>query len=111
MSAWVTISLSILVFERNGLKQGPGLSNAYFSLFPDVQDDYRTTFFNWSGGAPLTGTSNLYQVRIQTYRSDYFTTGPGAGAPIHIRVDASRHYGQNFFARNGDSFEVRLDRM
>ena len=34
MSAWVTISLSILVFEKNGLKRGPGLSNAYFELVP-----------------------------------------------------------------------------
>ena len=70
------------------------------------------TFFNWGGGAPLTGTSNLYQVRIQTYRSDYFSPGgPGAGAPLHLKVDASRHYGQNFYVRDGESFEVRLDRM
>jgi hypothetical protein len=112
MSAWVTISASILVFEKNGLKRGPGLSNAYFELFPDVQDDPAMTFINWTGGAPLAGTSNLYQVRIQSYRRDYFAPGgPGAGAPCHLRVGASRHYSQNFYVYNGDSFEVRLDRM
>lgn len=114
MSAWVTISASILVFEKNGLKRGPGLSNAYFELWASGEfgDDYRTTFINWTGGAPLAGTSNLYQVTVQSYRRDYYAPGgPGAGAPCHLRVGATRHSTDNFYVYNGDSFEVRLDRV
>jgi hypothetical protein len=49
-----------------------------------------------ASGAPLAGTSNLYQVTIQSYRRDYYAPdGPGAGAPCHLRVGANAAlYGQ-----------------
>ena len=36
---------------------------------------------------------------------------PGEVPSSRLRIGAGRHYEQDFYVRNGDNFEVRLDRI
>jgi hypothetical protein len=59
-----------------------------------------------TGGGPLGGW--IYQLRMQRWVAQIF---PGTTYSFHLMVTATRHVGQNFFVRDGDDFQVRLDRM
>ncbi len=81
----------------------PGLTDAYFKPFYSNMGWINSI----SGGGPLGGS--LYQVNMTVWRTDALL--PGEVPSFHLRIGASKHYEQNFFVRNGDNFEVRLDRI
>jgi hypothetical protein len=51
----------------------------------------------------------MYQVNMTVWRTD--ALAPGEVPSFQLRIGASKHYEQNFFVRDGDNFEVRLDRI
>jgi hypothetical protein len=102
--SWVphTISVTVSVYERNGLKRGPGILSAAFRTAPPrwVPDESR---FNVTGGGPL-GTP-LYQVQI-TFMRRVDDPDPR----FNLEVWAGKHYPADYWVRNGQVFEARLDR-
>ena len=100
---WVPSSITVAVYEKNGLKRGPGLTDAYFKPFYSNMGWINSI----RGGGPLGGS--LYQVNMTVWRTDALL--PGEVPSFQLRIGASKHYEQNFFVRNGDNFEVRLDRI
>lgn len=102
---FVPSSITVAVYEKNGLKRGPGLTDAYFTPFYSNVGSVDRVI----GGGPLGGGSSLYQVDMTVWRSDALL--PGEVPSFRLRIGAGRHYEQNFYVRNGDNFEVRLDRV
>ena len=100
---WVPSSITVAVYEKNGLKRGPGLTDAYFNPFYSNMGQINSI----SGGGPLGDP--LYRVNMTVWRTDALP--PGEVPSFRLRIGASRHYEQDFFVRNGDNFEVRLDRI
>lgn len=102
---WVpnTLTVTVSVYERNGLKRGPGIGSAAFRTAPPrwVPDSNR---FSWTGGGPL-GAPPIYQVTIQHMRR---VDDPD---PLfNLEVWAGRHYPASYWVRNGQVFEARLQR-
>ena len=95
---WDKFSVSVLVYEKNGLKRGPGITSATFS-----KDEPYIGEINVTGGGPL-GTP-LYQVRVRAWRPPSLLH-----SRLPLRVGAGRHYPEVHWVRDGDSFEVRLQR-
>jgi hypothetical protein len=106
MPVWATFSVAILVYEKNGLKRGPGLSSAVFRSYPPDQpysSIINATFNPPLGGAPGTP---LYQVDIRAWRSE-----AQANDPFNLSVSAPGYYAAWYPVRNGERFEVRLQRV
>ena len=103
--SWVpyTISVTVSVYEKNGLKRGPGITSAAFRRAPPrpIPDD--TSSFNVTGGGPL-GTP-VYQVRI-TFMRHVNDPDP----PFNLEAWAGRHYPETYWVRNGQVFEAWLQR-
>lgn len=97
--------ITVAVYEKNGLKRGPGLTSAYFRPYYTNQGWVNSV----SGGGPLSGGSNVYVVNMTVWKTDalYAYENPS----FRLRIGAGRYYEQVFYVRNGDNFEVRLDRV
>jgi hypothetical protein len=95
--------LTVAVYEKNGLKRGPGLTDAYFKPFYSNVGSINRVI----GGGPLGDP--LYRVDMTVWRSDALL--PGEVPSFRLRIGAGGHYEQDFYVRNGDNFEVRLDRI
>jgi hypothetical protein len=88
----------VAVYEKNGLKRGPGLLDAFFALTEPWVADIDSV----SGGGPLG--QPVYKVAISIHPRF-------EGSIFGLEVLAPRHYPQRFLVPDGQSFEVRLDRM
>lgn len=101
---FLNFSVRVEVYQKNGLKRGPGLTDASFAPFAWSRPEERQIAV--TGGGPLGGS--VYQLRMQRWVSQVW---PNTTYTFHLKVMATRHYGQNFYVRDGDNFEVRLDRV
>jgi hypothetical protein len=99
------MAVTVEVYEKNGLKRGPGLTDVWFTAFPGWQPGEKINVV--SGGGPFG--SPVYVLDIQSFAPS--SLQPGDVHYFHLGVNASKHYPQNFFVRDGDRFEVRLDRI
>jgi hypothetical protein len=103
--SWVpyTLSVTVSVYEKNGLKRGPGILNAVFRRAPPrfIPDD--TASFNVTGGGPL-GTP-VYQVHITFMRR-----ADDPAPQFNLEVYAGSHYPETYWVRDGQVFEARLQR-
>jgi hypothetical protein len=107
MPVWVTFSVAVLVYEKNGLKRGPGITNATFRSYPP--DQPYNSFISWTFRPPLGGYpagTPIYQVDIQAWRWE-----DRASDPFNLSVSAGGYYAEWYPVRNGQSFEARLQRV
>jgi hypothetical protein len=106
MPLWVPFTVMVLVYEKNGLKRGPGITNATFRSYPP--DQPYSSLITAILGPPLAGAPGapLYQVNIQAWRREN-----EANNPFNLLVSSAGHYGEWYEVRNGQSFEVRLQRV
>jgi len=100
---WVPSSITVAVFEKNGLKRGLGLTDAFFTPFYANMGSINRVI----GGGPFGDP--LFRVDMTVWRTDALP--PGEVPSFRLRIGAGRHYEQDFYVRNGDNFEVRLDRI
>ena len=102
---WVPSVITVAVYEKNGLKRGRGLTDAYF------RPKYSNT--GWinsvAGGGPISGGSFVYVVNMTVWKTDALY--PHENPSFLLRIGAGRHYEQEFYVVTGDNFEVRLDRI
>ena len=108
--AWQVISFTASVYEKSGLKAGPGITSATFSK-PQwgaaVVTPHEPTFTVTRPSAPLgTPTPPIYEVVVRAWRP---TSESGAAYPVQVGAD-SRYYPDVYWVRSGDRFEVRLQR-
>jgi hypothetical protein len=95
------LSVTVSVYEKRGLKAGPGITNAVFrTAAPRWVPDSNT--FTVTGGV---GTP-VYQLRIDTMRRI-----EEADPPFNLEISAGGFHPQSFWVRNGERFEVRLQRV
>jgi hypothetical protein len=102
---FVPSSITVAVFEKNGLKRGPALTDAFFRPYYSNMGMINSV----SGGGPIAGGSSVFTVNMTVWRSDALS--PGEVPSFRLLIGAGRHYEQDFYVRNGDNFEVRLDRI
>ena len=107
---WRTWLVRFEVFEKNGLKRGPGLTSAAFS---SSQTEPTPSQFSWTGGGPISGTGSeswTYQVRIRAWRVWPAGLTTKQMPYAYVRVSVGQHYPQDFSVYDGGNYEVRLDR-
>jgi len=99
----VTISVTVEVYGKNGLKRGPGILSAAFRRAPPrpVPDD--TSTINSTGGGPF-GTP-VYQVSIRFMRHVH-----DPDPQFNLEIWAGRYYAEEYWVRHGQVFEARLQR-
>jgi hypothetical protein len=106
MSPLLEMAVTVEVYEKNGLKRGPGLTDVWFTAFPGWQPGEKINVV--SGGGPFG--SPIYVLDIEAF-APANSLLPGVTHYFHLGVNASKHYSQNFFVLDGERFEVRLDRI
>jgi hypothetical protein len=97
---WYFPGVSVLVYEKNGLKRGPALRDAFFSLSPPGWPNLIERVFAPGPLAP----DPLYQVTLRVWAQDN-----GRYEPLFLIVTARGHYDAWYPFREAD-FEARLDR-
>jgi hypothetical protein len=88
------MTVTVWVYEKNGLKRGPDLTDADFTSYPPNQP-YETIEIR--GGGPLADP--VYQLKIHTQWTIF-----------NLLVKARGHVSDWFQVRDGDNFEARLPR-
>jgi len=106
MPVWAPFSVMVLVYEKNGLKRGPGITNATFRSYPP--DQPYSSIITAVLGPPLGGPPGtpLYQVDIRAWRRE-----DDVNNPFNLLVSSAGHYAEWWPVRNGQSFEARLQRV
>src|SRR5262245_9998951 len=98
---WVPSVITVSVYEKNGLKRGRGLTDAYCR----PKDSNAGWVNSVAGGGPISGSS-FYAVNMTVWRTDALY--PHENPIFLLRIGAGRHYEQEVYVRTGDNFEVRL---
>ena len=100
---WAFPGVGVLVFEKSGLKRGPALNNASFSLSPS---GWPNSIEKLVGPSPLPGPGGnpLYHVTLRVWAQP-----DGRYDPLFLVVTAPGHYPASYPFREAD-FEARLDR-
>jgi hypothetical protein len=94
------MSLTVSVYQKNGLCRGPRIGNANFRAVtvPGNIVVYDIPL-NAQGGGPLSGSEHIYTV-----------SPPPGLTEWHLRVASPAHQPVIFFVRDGETHEVWLPR-
>jgi hypothetical protein len=93
------MTITVSVYQKNGLCRGPGIGNATFRAFSRSLVIYDIPL-NATGGPPLSGRTHVYTV-----------VGPRGLTEWNLRVAAPSYNPWEFFVRDGETHEVWLDRQ
>jgi hypothetical protein len=99
VAGWYFPGVAVLVYEKNGLKRGPGLTDAFFSLSPP---GWPNLIERVAAPGPLADP--LYRVTLRVW-----TQADGRYDRLFLIVSARNHLDAWYPFVEAD-FEARLDR-
>ena len=89
------MTVTVSVYEKQGLCRGPGIGNATL----DAVFGFILVSLTATNGGPLSGMTHVYTV-----------VAPSGSSAWNLRVDAPRFQQWTFFVRDGEVHEVWLSR-
>jgi hypothetical protein len=92
------MTITVSVYQKNGLRRGPAISNANFRAVSRILVVYDIPLSARAGG-PLSGSEHVYTV-----------ASPPGLTEWDLRVASPIHDPWTFFVRHGETHEVWLTR-